>query len=71
MNLNSINAIFTGFVIVLCVVFSYFLLFTDLMIDTMHGTKRTVFVIVLLSYGAFRGYRLIRSFKEGKESKPE
>lgn len=71
MNLNSINAIFTGFVIILCVVFSYFLLFTDLLIETMHGPKRTIFVIVLLSYGAFRAYRLIKSVKQGKESKPE
>jgi len=71
MNLNAINTILTAFIITMCVVFSYFLLFTDLMIETLYGTKRTIFVSVLLAYGAFRAYRLVAGLKNQKTKNQE
>lgn len=64
MNVNAINKILAGFIIVMCVVLSGFLLFTDLMGDIISGNKRNLFVTILLGYGAYRGYRLYRSTKE-------
>lgn len=65
MNVNAINNILAGFIIAMCVVLSCFLLFTDLMADTISGNKRTLFVAILLAYGAYRSYRLYKSTKAG------
>jgi hypothetical protein len=67
MNISAINKILAGFIIAMCVVLSGFLLFTDLMAESIHGTKRTVFVVILLAYGAYRGYRLYRTTKDQEE----
>lgn len=63
MNVQTINKILAGFIIVMCLMLAGFLLFTDLMADTISGNKRTLFVAILLGYGAYRGYRLYRSTK--------
>lgn len=64
MNTPAINKILAGFIITMCVVLSAFLLFTDLMSESIYGTKRTVFVVILLGYGIFRSYRLYKTTKE-------
>jgi len=61
---NNITNILAGFIIVMCVVFSYFLLFTEMMSDTMKGSKRIIFIVILLSYGAYRAYRIYRNIQE-------
>jgi hypothetical protein len=37
--------------------------FTDLMNDSLYGTKRTTFVFLLLAYGTYRGFRLYSILK--------
>jgi len=40
--------------------------FTDFMDDRMYGTKRTLFVFLLLAYGIYRGFRLYAILKKPK-----
>ena len=65
--LNNVNTILAGFIIVMCVVFAYFMLFTDMMKDEISGTKRIVFVVILLAYGTYRAWRLYKSIEESKK----
>ncbi|MCE2711904.1 MAG: hypothetical protein LW688_05120 [Cryomorphaceae bacterium] len=53
--------------ILICVVMAGFFLFTDVMKENLFGTKRVVFIIVLLMYALFRTYRLILVLREQKE----
>ena len=34
------------------------IIFTDAFDDRLYGTKRTVFVVILLAYAVYRGFRL-------------
>jgi len=43
--------------------------FTDFMYDRLFGTKRTVFVFVLLAYGVYRSIRTYQGFKESRNEK--
>jgi hypothetical protein len=44
-----------------------FLVLTDLMKENLFGTKRVVFIVVLLMYALFRAYRLMLFLREQKE----
>ena len=57
---KNFTLITTGFIVIMCLVMVYFMLFTDLMIETMNGTKRIAFIVVMLIYAAFRSYRLYK-----------
>ena len=69
--IGHVNTILSGFIIVLCLVFAYFIAFTDLMEDTLQGTKRTIFIAVMVGYAAFRTYRLIRTLQLQKNEHDE
>ncbi|TSJ41671.1 hypothetical protein [Fluviicola chungangensis] len=58
-----------GAMVVMCIVMSYYLLFTDLLIDKLYGFKRNLFVGILLMYGAYRVYRIYDSIKKNKNEK--
>lgn len=42
----------------MCLVFAYFLLFTELLADGMSNNKRTILVVILIAYAVFRSFRL-------------
>ncbi|MES2679316.1 MAG: hypothetical protein V4635_05495 [Bacteroidota bacterium] len=42
--------------------------FTDFMNDRLFGTQRNVFIIILLLYGFYRGFRVYRLFRESGEA---
>ena len=42
--------------------------FTDFMNDRLFGTRRTVFVFILLAYGIYRGFRIYQVVKAAKEN---
>jgi exosortase/archaeosortase len=65
------NTVLTLFIIVMCLVFAYFMTFTDLKRESLDGTPRTIFVFIMLGYGAFRGYRMYKTFKEQRNENPE
>lgn len=37
--------------------------FSDFMIDRISGTRRTIFIFILLAYGVYRSIRLYQVFK--------
>ena len=51
-------------VVVLCIVFAIVLLFTDLF--PMESWRKNTLVVVFISYGAFRGWRVYNAFKINK-----
>ncbi len=53
----------TAIVIMSFVMASYFA-FTDIMIDRLFGTKRSVLIIVLICYALYRIYRLYVTLKK-------
>ncbi|TXI83992.1 MAG: hypothetical protein E6Q37_09320 [Crocinitomicaceae bacterium] len=68
MNLNNLNYIFTLFILVMCIALSYFMLFTSLFDAKMSESRRITFVVILMAYAAFRGYRLYKSIREEKSN---
>lgn len=62
--LNNINNVFSVFSIFLSLVFAWYIAFTDLFMDRLHGTKRTVFIVILLLYAGYRIFRLVKSIRE-------
>jgi len=67
MNFGLLNIVLTGFIILMCLVLTYFLLFTELMADGLTGNRRLILVLILMAYALFRGYRLYKMMKK-KES---
>lgn len=49
--------------IITCLIFAYFLLFTDLKEDTLYGTKRIILSIIFIIYALLRVYRAYKQFK--------
>jgi hypothetical protein len=69
--IQNVNTVFTLFIITVCLVFAYYIAFTDLMQDDLQGNSRPIFVGVMLSYAAFRTYRLVKTYKEKNNENQE
>lgn len=41
--------------------------FTDFMNDRLYGTKRVVFIFLLLGYAVYRGFRIYQIMKANKD----
>jgi len=61
--------------IAMCLVFAYFAAFTELLDhklkgnlidDKLHGNLKAVFISIMLVYGAFRTYRLVKATRMNK-----
>ena len=48
----------------MCLVLTYFLLFTELVEERLTGTNRLILVGVLISYALFRSYRIYKLIKK-------
>jgi cytochrome c biogenesis protein CcdA len=66
---KNITHIVAGFMIVMCLVMCYYLAFTDFLVDKLYGTKRQIFIVLLVLYGAYRSYRLVATIKKEREEK--
>lgn len=63
---NSLSNIF-GLVMVVVVLSGAIAFgFTDFMEDRLFGTKRTIFIFILLAYGVYRIIRLRQAFKQSR-----
>jgi hypothetical protein len=58
-----------GAMVVMCLIFAYYLLFSDLIIDKLFGFKRNMMVALLLLYGTYRGWRLYSTIQKDKREK--
>ncbi|MFN5417000.1 MAG: hypothetical protein ACK5B9_08100 [Flavobacteriia bacterium] len=61
--MKSITIILAGFSIVMCLVLTYFLLFTELVAERLTGTNRLILVGVLIAYALFRSFRTYKLIK--------
>jgi ABC-type Fe3+-siderophore transport system permease subunit len=61
--MKSITIILAGFSIVMCLVLTYFLLFTELVEERLTGTNRLILVGVLIAYALFRSFRTYKLIK--------
>lgn len=65
MNSNLINYFLSGFVIVICLIWIYFFLFTE-QFDNMPSMYRKVFLGILSFYALYRAYRLYLQIQKNK-----
>jgi len=61
--MKIVNLSIASVSILMCLVFAYFLLFTDFKSDVIYGTKRTILSITFILYGAFRIFRAYKLYK--------
>jgi len=54
----------SAFMILMCVIMLYFMLFTDLLKENMNGQKRMLFSLILGLYALYRSYRLYTFLKK-------
>jgi hypothetical protein len=64
LNMKYIQLSLGILVVVLCIMFAIVLLLTDLF--PMESWRKTTLVLVFLSYGVFRGWRVYNAFKINK-----
>jgi hypothetical protein len=63
LGLNSISVWFGMIMILLVLAGAIAFSFTDFMDDRLFGTKRFFFVLLLIAYAVYRGFRLYQIFK--------
>ncbi|MCE3295184.1 MAG: hypothetical protein K0R65_898 [Crocinitomicaceae bacterium] len=68
--MKQISVLLASFSVVMCLVLSYFLIFTELMRDRLYGTNRQILVAILLFYCVFRIFRIYKLIKN-KQNEPE
>ena len=66
LGLNTISIWFGGIVAIVSISLAIALTFTNLMIETMYGSKRIVFICVLVLYTVYRGFRIYQTLKYSK-----
>ncbi len=68
---KNVNFFISGFMVIMCLILSYYLIFTDLKMDTLNGFKRQMCIAILLLYGFYRGFRLYTLIKNSKKEEEE
>lgn len=63
---NSLGNIFGTVMVVVVLGGAVAFTFTDFMEDRLFGTKRTIFIFILVAYGIYRIIRLRQSFKQSR-----
>jgi hypothetical protein len=67
-SLAAITNLWFGVVMILAVLFlAAAVLFTNVLDDRLYGNKRTIFVVILLAYALYRGFRLYQLLKRPSE----
>ncbi|MES2589865.1 MAG: hypothetical protein V4622_12875 [Bacteroidota bacterium] len=60
--MKYISLFLASFSVVMCIVLTYFLVFTELFIDRIDGNKRTILIVILVTYAIFRVIRIYQMF---------
>lgn len=63
-----INAWFSIIIILVLISGAVAITFTDMLSDRLYGNKRVFFVIMLLAYAVYRGFRTYHLFKQNKRA---
>jgi hypothetical protein len=67
--LNIVSLWFGVIMITIVVSGAVAITFTDFMSDRLYGTKRVFFVILLLGYAVYRGFRIYQIYKQNKNER--
>ncbi len=62
--INSISLWFGLIMVIVVFTGAFAFSFSDLMIDRLFGTQRTIFIVILFAYGVYRSFRVYRLFRE-------
>ena len=66
LGLHTISVWFGLLMILLVVSGAFVFSFSDFMIDRLNGPKRIFFVVILLAYAIYRGFRLFSVLKQSQ-----
>ncbi|WP_300666542.1 hypothetical protein [Fluviicola sp.] len=66
---KNVTYFISGFMIIMCLIFAGYLLFTDLILQTLFGPKRQIMIAMLLLYAFYRGYRLYIGIRNDRKEK--
>lgn len=66
MTMENIRHIMAGFMILAAVALGTAVLTTDVLSDRLYGTKRIVFILLMVGYAAYRSFRLYYAIKHNK-----
>jgi len=66
MNMKVLNTVLALFVIAICLIWSYFLLFSDFFMTNLSILQRRGFAVFLLLYACYRTYRLYIFLQKNK-----
>jgi hypothetical protein len=64
--MKNLTLISSFFMIAMCSIMTYYLLFTDLMADRLYGTERAILTGLMIVYGLYRCYRVVTLLKNEK-----
>ena len=67
LGLHTISFWFSSIMIVLVLGGAVAITFTDFMSDRLFGTKRVVFIFILLAYAVYRGFRMYQTYKYSRD----
>jgi hypothetical protein len=67
--LNIVSLWFGVIMVTLVVSGAVAITFTDFMSDRLYGTKRVVFVILLLGYAVYRSFRIYQIYKQNRNER--
>lgn len=62
--MKYIPVVLASFSVVMCFVLTYFLAFTELLVDRLQGQPRYITIAILLAYAAMRIFRMIKMIKK-------
>lgn len=62
--MKYIPVVLASFSVVMCFVLTYFLAFTELLVDRLQGQPRYITIAILLAYAAMRIYRMVKMIKK-------
>jgi hypothetical protein len=59
--LNSLSAIFGVVMIIVVLGLAIGVVFTDMLSDRLYGGKRTIFIVLMVAYALYRGFRIYQT----------
>ncbi|MCC6700828.1 MAG: hypothetical protein IT221_04850 [Fluviicola sp.] len=64
---NSLNIVLSAFIILACLVFIYFVQFTDALDNNIQENEKLIFTILMSIYAGFRIFRLYKLIQSSKK----
>ena len=71
LGLNTLSFWFGAVMVLAVTVLAGTLLLTDAMMDRLSGSRRSFFIVLMLAYALYRGYRLFSVYKQHKKEKAD